>query len=223
MATALTRDTLVSYSGKRAGNESLATFGNDWLNNIIDTLGQAYKWPELEQKTTGSLAAFVAGGSVPEISLPADFGDLWDAHGLSLIDSNSGHHTLVPETWDWFDLITAPTLSVGEPKWAAFNLNSMKWSPYPMPGQAYTWQLRYRIKPSRLSSNTTIPFANDDIFIQALFVQILQYEDDERAVAERAVLDQMIARYLGGYNKSPIKQRKIRLNTDTFKGIQSYR
>ena len=83
--------------------------------------------------------------------------------------------------------------------------------------------MRYRLKPSRLTSNATIPFGNDEIFIQALYAKVLQYLGDPRATNERLVLEQLLARYFGGANKSPIKGRAVRLNADTFKGIQNYR
>lgn len=224
MATTLTRDTIITYAGRMVGNEVVdVTTLRDWLNNIIDTLGKEYRWPELQKTATGTLAKYVTGQAAPEVALPADFGDLWDVHSLAVIDANGNHTVLTPQSWDWFDLITAPTQSTGTPFAAAFNLNTLVWTPYPMPQTSYTWQLRYRIKPSRLSSNATINFANDDIFIHALYVRLLQLEDDDRYIAEKAVLDQMIARYLGAYNKSPIKNRNIRFNANAFRTPANFR
>lgn len=224
MATTLTRDTIIQYAGKRAGNESLTTFAADWLNNIIDTLAQNYKFPDLQKIATGTLTGHgtTQPTSVDVISLPADYGDLFDVHSLSIVDVNGNHDTLDPEDTDWYDTITAP-LTLGKPSAAIFNLNAMTWTPYPLPQQTYTWQLRYRYKPSRLSSNSTIPFASDEIFIQALYVQILQYEDDARYPTEYAALERLIAKYIGGFNKSPNKDRQIRLNRSAFLRIQSYR
>jgi len=224
MATALTRDTLVQYAGKRAGNESLATFCNDWLNNIIDTLAQNYKFPELEKLVTGALAGHgsTAPTVVDTINLPADFGDLFDVHSLGVIDSFGTHNTLTPRDTDYYDTISSP-LIVGTPNTAIFDLDNKQWTPFPLPQLDYTYQLRYRAKPVRLTGNTTIPFASDDIFIQGLYVQILQYEDDQRYPAEYAVWLQMIGKYIAGFNKSPIKTKSLRLNADTFRRIQNQR
>jgi len=227
MATALTRDTIIQYAARKAGNEAIdATTLQDWLNNIIDTMAQAYKFPELQKSASGSLSAYVQGQAIPEIALPADFGDLWDVHGLVVVDSNNpggSQQALTPETWEFFDLLVAPTKAVGTPLTAGFNLNNKTWSPYPMPDRQYTWQLRYRIKPARLTSNVTIPYANDEIFIQALYVQILQFEDDDRYPAELRRLLQLVMTYLTGLNKSPIKERKVRLNSNVFLPIQEVR
>jgi hypothetical protein len=224
MATALTQSQLIQYAGKRAGNESLATFAADWLNNIIDTLAQNYKFPELEKTTTGTLTGHgtTTPSTLDTISLPADFGDLFDVHSLVLIDSNGTRNTLTPQTTDWFDNISSP-LILGQPNSAIFDLDAKTWTPFPLPELTYTWRIRYRAKPSRLSSDTTIPFASDDIFIQALYVQILQYEDDQRYPQEYGVLQSMIGRYLAGYNKSPIKSKSMRLNADAFRNIQNQR
>lgn len=222
MSTALDFDTIVAHAGKLVGNETLTTFAGVWLNNIIDSLAQNHRWPELEKVATGSLAQF--GGTTPiVVSLPADFGDLWDQHSLSILDTNGSHSVLTPQTWEWYDLITSP-LTPGSPGHAAFNLNTQQWTPYPQPSQVYTWQLRYLLKPSRIVTGTdTIPFGTDEIFIQALFVRLLQFEDDSRYPAEYAVLQSMIHQFFGATNTSPIKSPKVRFNSNTFKGMTSYR
>lgn len=221
MATTLTRNQLVTYAGRRAGNESLTTSANDWLANIVDTLSQNYKWPEFQKTSTGTITNPGAGQTVTT-SLPADFGDLWDVHSLIVIDSNGNQQPLTPQPPEWYDLLTNPA-TLGKPLYVVFNLNTLTWKPYPTPETSYAYQMRYRIKPTRLETDTTIPFASDDIFIQALYVQILQHEDDERYMQEQAVLDRMISRYLGGFNKSPIKSRTVRLNTNAFKPVVNFR
>lgn len=222
MATYLTRDQIIQNAGTLVGNTTLgATFCVDWLNNIQDTLAQNHKFPELEKVATGSIGAYTTGPAI-SVSLPADFGDMWDRDSLAVIDSNGSHTILNTQTWDWYDMIADP-LTTGTPMHAAFNLNNQTWTPYPQPGQAYTWQFRYLLKPPRLLTNVTIPFGSDEIFIQALFVRLLQYEDDQRYPAEYAMLQQMLNKYFGALNMSPIKSPSVRFNAQRFKTPANFR
>lgn len=222
MATSLTFDEIISNAGKLVGNETLTTFAGVWLNNIIDTIAQNRKFFELEKVATGTLAKYTSGPALT-VSFPTDFGDMWDHNALGLIDSGGSHHILTFQTWDWYDLITNP-LTIGPPQFAAFDMRLQKWTPYPQPDQAYTWQMRYVLKPSRIvTGSDKIPYGSDEIFIQALFVRLLQFEDDARYPAEYAMLDQMLNKYFGGANMSPIKSPAVRFNSKTFKSMGAFR
>lgn len=222
MATSLTFDQIVSHAGKLVGNETLTTFAEVWLNNIIDTIAQNHRFPELEAVATGTIAQYVSGAAITA-SFPADFGDLWDHESLAIIDSDGNHTPLQPQTWDWYDMIADP-LTTGKPRYAVFNLQARTWTPYPQPDQAYTWQIRYMMKPSRIvDGSDTIPYASDEIFIQALFVRFLQFEDDARYPTEYAMLQQMIQKYFGGVNTSPIKSPAVRFNSRAFRTPGNFR
>jgi len=198
MSTVLTRDTLIAHSMRLAGNESVTTFAQDWLNNTIDTLGQMFRWPELEKEGTGSILVGVAS-----TALPADFGNLWNRLALSLTIS-SVSHILEPLTRNEYNALGENTRQ-GKPKYVLFDLNAKTWVTFPLPDATYTWSLIYHIKPARLSGDTVITFGNDEIFIQALYIRILQFEDDARYKEEFQVLLQMINAFLTGTNVPPIQ------------------
>ena len=198
MATVLTRDSLISHAMRLAGNEDVTTFAQDWLNNTIDTLGQMFRWPELEKEATGSITV-----GVSSTVLPADFGNLWNRLALSLTISNASH-VLEPLTRNEYNALGDRTLQ-GIPKYVLFDLNAKTWVTFPLPNATYTWLLIYHIKPARLSSDVVISFGSDEIFIQALYIRILQYEDDARYKEEFQILLQMIDAFLTGTNVSPVQ------------------
>jgi hypothetical protein len=145
--------------------------------------------------------------------LPTDFDSPWDENSFVLIDSNGGYIPLDFSTSYDQDLISNPAIT-GTPQTALVNLESMTWRPYPLPGTGYTWQVRYKYKPTRVASyaNHTPVFPNDQIIIQALFVDGLQHEDDDRYVREMAVLTQMISRYKAKFNLQPQKKSRVRFS-----------
>lgn len=223
MPTSMTFDQIVSHAGKLVGNETLTSFADVWLNNIIDTIAQNHRFPELEKTATGTIGAYNGGGVGVTVAFPSDFADLWDHESLAVIDANGNHTPLQPQTWDWYDMIADP-LTTGKPRYAIFNLQNRTWTPYPQPDVAYTWQIRYMIKPSRIVTGTdTIPYASDEIFVQALFVRLLQFEDDARYPAEYQMLQKLIQNYFGGVNTSPIKSPAVRFNSRAFRTPGTFR
>jgi len=124
---------------------------------------------------------------------------------------------------DDYDLLTDPALD-GTPDRVKFDLRAKTATIYPVPSvSTYSWTLRYRRQPARITSNTTIEFPNDELLIQAMFVKALQFEDDERYGQELGVLQSLIANYFRGYNKSPIKTARVRLNARTFRNPINWR
>lgn len=196
MATTLTQTQLITYAGQKAGNEAIPVLTlKDWLNNIIDSLGRAVKWPEFQKIASATLAS--AGST---FNLPADYEDLWDENSLRL-ETATTSTTLIIRDPEWRSLCLGLT---GAPKWAIIDMVNRVVTVYPAADQSYTYKLLYRMKPSRLATDATIPFGNDDIFIQSLYVQILQYESDDRYTAEAAILTKLIEAYLDIYNTGPI-------------------
>jgi hypothetical protein len=217
--SALSSDELISTALKKLGNETLTEDAQVWICNILDRLYEDVKWPFLEKTATGALTS---GQS--SVDLPTDFDSPWDVDSFVLIDSEGGQYPLAFNTQYDQDLITAPSIT-GSPRTALINLRTMTWRPYPLPETAYTWQVRYRMKPDERAAtyvDFTPAFPNDQILIQALFVEGLQHEDDDRYPQELAILTQMVARYRGKFNIYPNRAKQVRF-ASRFSTPTSYR
>jgi hypothetical protein len=218
MPAALTRDQIVDIALKKAGNTSITALANEWLANLLDRLYEDHRWPFLQKSDSGTLSK----GQV-SVDLPADFSDVWNTKALVLEDQESGArnplHLLVP---DAFDILSDPDQE-GEPHSAILDLNSLTWRSYPLANRAFTWRLRYKLKPARLASNIAPTFPNDQLLIQGVFADALDHEDDARAKQEFTVLARMVERYKKGKNISPAQGSKVILNSKIFGSSTSFR
>ncbi len=219
MATARTANEIISDALKQIGNETLTTNAQVWLNNFLDRMYEDLKWPFQEESASGSVTE---GAST--VNLPADFIDFWDRNGLRLQDSDGNQFRVVPRSADDFDMLVQPT-TPGTPEIALVNFADLTWQPYPAPDQTYTWLLRYKKKPARITNFDAVisPFSNDELLFQAVFVKGLQFEDDDRYVPESLVLEKMIKMYKRGFNLSPTKGKTMNLGSQTFRGITALR
>jgi hypothetical protein len=219
--SALDSDTLIATALKKLGNETITTDAEIWIFNILDRLYEDFKWPFLEKLATGNLIA-----SQSSVTLPTDFDEPWDVDSFLVIDSSGAYHSLDFATQYDQDLFVNPSLT-GTPQTALINLQAMTWRPYPLPDTSYSYQIRYKYKPATDAytgtyANFTPVFPNDQILIQAIYVEGLQHEDDDRYVPEMQILQQMIARYKGKFNRQPNKRQKVRFSS-RFGNPQSFR
>ena len=203
---ALTSTTIIEQALGRLGNDSLTVEAGIWLLNALDRLYEDFQWPFLETTATGSLTV---GQS--SVTLPTDFDSPISHNSFSIINSDGIHSTLSFNTGYDQDAIADPALE-GLPISALINLDTMTWRPYPLPGQAYTWQVRYKKKIARSSSEFTPDFPNDDVMIQAVYVRGLQYEDDDRFDAENKELQRMVAIYKRKFNLQPQKAQRVQFS-----------
>lgn len=215
---AMTRDEIILSALRKAGNTSLVMNAREWLNNLLDRLYDEYKFSFLEKTEDGTLSS-----GQTSVNLPSDFLDLWNRRGLRLEDPTTGATNpltlLVP---DQFDEIVNPSLS-GEPSHAIVDLADESWRPYPVANRGFTYHLRYKYTPGRLTGNTVPLFPNDKILVQGVFAEALDYAADERAKPEYVVLQKMIDRYTGRFNRSPNRGGVVLLSPSVFKRVQSYR
>ena len=201
--SALTSTDIVSQALSRLGNETLTTTANIWLLNLLDRLYEDLSWPFLEKVATGSLAI-----EQSSVTLPSDFDSPLSHDSFVLIDENGNNHPLKFNTGYDQDLLANPSLT-GEPITAILDLNAMTWRPYPLASQTYTYQIRYKFKPSRSDVEFTPDFPNDDILIQGVYVRGLQHEDDDRYVTENQELLRMISVYKAKFNKQPMRSQRV--------------
>jgi|SRR5690242_5677675 len=209
---ALDSDTIISTALKKVGNETITTDAQVWIYNILARLYEDFKWPFLEKIATGNLTA-----SQSAVTLPADFDAPWDDDSFVVINSTGGYSPLIFSTQHDQDFLINPSLT-GTPQRALINLQAMTWRPYPLPDTSYTWQVRYKYKPSTeiydgSYANFTPVFPNDQILVQALFVESLQHEDDDRYTTEMKVLAGMIAQYKAKFNLQANKLQRVRLSS----------
>jgi hypothetical protein len=206
--SALTANQIISEALTLAGNPSLTTIAQEWLNNILDRLYEDFRWPFLQKIATGNVDSSNA--------LPADFSDLWNREGLKVIDTTGNMTSLNVIQADQYDLLTNPSLP-GAPTDALFDLNTLTWAPYPLPNTPFTYSLRYKYKPARVTNfDAVVTFPNDALLVQAVYVRALQHEDDARYDVESIVLLNMTKAYLRSFNVSPLKGRNLSLSSRVF-------
>jgi len=206
----LDSDALISTALKKLGNETITADAEVWIGTILDRLYEDFKWDFLEKVATGTITS---GQS--SVSLPADFDSPWDDDSFVIINSTGGYSHLAFATQYDQDLLTNPA-TTGTPTSALINYQAMTWRPFPLPNTTFSYQLRYRYKPDENTdtyANFTPVFPNDQIIIQALFVEGLLHEDDDRYVPQLQILQQMVARFKGRFNKRPNKKQKVRLSS----------
>ncbi|MGH9429582.1 MAG: hypothetical protein ACRD2L_25130 [Terriglobia bacterium] len=209
---------IIADALKLLGNETLTDEAEVWLNNAIARLYEDFRWPFQEKSASGTVTA----GST-SVALPADFADFWDRNGLRLVDAQGNILHVTPLQADDFDLIHVSG-EVGPPRFARIDLAAMTWEPSPTPGTAYTWKLRYKKASTEITNfAAAVEFPNDTILTQAVFVRGLQFEDDDRYTAELGILDGMTKRFRRGFNVSPTKGTSMRFQSQTFRGIASFR
>ena len=219
MATARTANQIISDALKQVGNETLTSEAQIWLNNFLDRMYEDLKWPFQEESASGTITE-----GDTSVDLPSDFADLWNSSGLRLEDEDGNIFRLFPRTPEDFDLLVQPS-TAGAPEIALINFADLTWQPYPTPDKTYTWLLRYKKKPARVSNFDAVvsPFSNDELLTQAVFVKALQFEDDDRYVQEAAILEKQIKAYKRGFNLSPTKGKKLAFQNQTFRGISALR
>lgn len=220
MASQLTANQIITQALEQAGNPTLTTLAQTWLNNILDRLYEDSRWPWQEKSLT---AVLPAGSTV--ITLPGDFLDLWNTQGLKVSDQITGAtHSLLLLSHDEYDVITAP-LTTGTPTHFEFTYSvGAGWRPFPTPDKDYDYTLRYKFRPARVTNfDATVSFPNDDLLVQAVYVRALQHEDDARYPAEAEVLAKMIGSYLRQFNISPLRRANIAMRISTFPTLGFFR
>ncbi len=205
----LDSDALIATALKKLGNETITEDAQVWIGTILDRLYEDYKWPFLEKIATGNLTP-----SQSSVDLPTDFNQPWDVDSFQVINSNGNYTSLEFFTQYDQDLITNPG-ATGCPRQALINLQASTWRPFPLPNTSYTWRVRYAYKPvenNATYSTFTPVFPNDQIIIQALYVEGLNHEDDDRFPVQLKILEGMIANYRGSFNSMPNKKQQTRFS-----------
>lgn len=219
-----TRDGIISAGLAKAGND-VKTIRDECipaLADFLDQLQQNHKWAHLEKTSTAN----TLNKSDATLSLPTDFGDLWNEHGLKIKDTNGKMSVLTIKDHDFLDMLADPTTE-GAPDYAIFDLNAKKWTPYPRPDvSTSTWEIRYQSKPTRMgvtSTDVTPAFPDDMILVQFCFWFGLDYDDDDRAGPQLGLLSAMIRKAKARTRRSVIRRETTAFNPKFFQRMVAFR
>jgi hypothetical protein len=199
----LTRKQIVDLACRKAGNTQLgvndATTGGDaqtWLNQILFDLSTQYNWPFLNT----SVALQVTGAS---FALPADFLKSVDDYAFEITTVNGGaQQFFVLEvdraTFEAASLAQQGGPTTGVPRLWTADRSARRGLLFPSAaGLTIAGVLRYQALPDDIdvttAGDTVVPtFPWPFLLVQALVVQIYEFEADGRADQERAKLDRML-------------------------------
>lgn len=199
----LTRKQIVDLAARKAGNTQLAansaTAGADaqtWLNQILFDLYSQYNWPFLNTSTSLVLTSV-------SFSLPTDFLKAVDDYSFQVQTVNgASQQFFILEvdrgTFEATTFSTQATVTSGLPRIWTADRNTGMGKLFPDPsGTTLVATLRYQFLPPDIDVTTagdsTIPtFPWHFILVQALYVQMLEFESDPRVESERAKLERML-------------------------------
>jgi hypothetical protein len=205
---ALTRAEIVTQGLREAGNTSLTTRGNEWLNRWLRSQYMALDWPFLQRRATGiSLAlgatsvSFGAGSSVtPQVQRIHD--PVWLYNTDYTVRRKARIVSLLDGDEDRDETINNPSTHKGVPttfKARPDATTEGKWTLVPevIPDRSLLIALDYTELPDNINTATagdsTKPrYPNDDTMIQAVYVAALKHDKADNYMAERDVLASMV-------------------------------
>ncbi len=201
----LTRAQIVSQGLYLAGNTSLTTQANTWLNFWLRDEYAAWPWPFLQKRLSGiALAAGAtalafgagSGGEVREVLRIIDPVWLYDSSYMNRkrvrIRQLLGGSLAEDET------VNNPANFVGLPetfKARKSNITNGLWSlvPAPVPDKAYLVALDYLFLPGDPIDGETPIYPSDKTMVQAVKVQALgQMKQGDEYMAELQILQNMV-------------------------------
>lgn len=197
----LTRKQIVDLATRKAGNTQLgantATSGGDaqtWLNQLLYDLYSQYNWPFLNTSTMLQLNG-------PQFALPDDFLKAVDDYSLEVftIDGQQTKFFILEADRAQFEVSQVNnTNATGDPQIYTVDRNLNVAYLFPgAQGHTYGAVLRYQKLPPDIDVTTAgdavVPvFPWSYMVVQALYVNILEFEFDGRADSERAKLERML-------------------------------
>ena len=182
----LTRGQIVQTGIERAGRGDLLADGRRWLNLFLQSQYKNEDWNWLIK--SGSLT------TVDGQSIPSDYDRM---KYLKLI-SNGSRIELEQLDVNEFEYQKVANNYTGQPKY--YYIDELNRSIYfwPMPDQSYSLELQYYHMPDFLEetagddSDEVVWGEGENILVQAVYVDTLQFLDDARFLNELKVLENMI-------------------------------
>lgn len=232
----LTRSELVSQALNRAGDSSLTTLANQWLNDYLRSRYVAWPWPFTERTksglslTTGTQSVNVGNGAssisnrIQRIHDPIYvYNSTYSVRAKARLKmARQGAEELDPD-------INDPSTNRGLPTTFQVQATSGtegRWTliPWPVPNQDYLLKFLYQEIPAHLSADADVPvYPNDETVIQGVMVKALQYMAGERsAFLERLTQEEGALRLMEqadiiSYGTHDAHQMSVDLDPSVFK------
>lgn len=226
----LTRSQIVSNGLQLAGDTSLTTLGNVWLNMWLRQQYASWSWPFLFRSaigvslTSGSTSLSVGAGSngiTLEIQKIIDpiwvYDSAYNTKVMARVRTLAGSPDINTE-----ERIYTAAQAQGTPTTFKVRPDSSTWGkktlvPFPIPDKNYLLAFDYLEQPADISSDGTVPlYPNDMTMIQAVKYHALDYLKAGAGDALQ-VLIQMQVKDRVSYGEEPGVGDEILLDVDSFR------
>jgi len=198
----LNRGQLVAAGLLEAGNTSLTTLANGWLNDWLDSTALAWPWPVLQRRIAGVALAsgtqslsFGNGAAGVSVRVSRVIDPIWVYDSLYSTKVRARIIPLLGTGAGWDESINDPSTNIGIPqrfKLRADESVAKRWSliPTPVPDRALLLAIDYICIPAQLAADATVPwYENDRTIRQAIKCAALNHmKKVEELQAEREVL-----------------------------------
>lgn len=231
----LSRGNVVSTALNLAGNTGLTTQANTWLNAFLGSVYASWAWPFLLRRYgpytlaagTASTVVGQGSGSITEGLLRIDRVLLL---GASDTDAKQDVELVSSQTVDATDTPGALAgVAKGTPSKALLEISdpSLATTPFrwilnwiPRPDIAYRYELyAYRRPPDLSDDGDGVLYPNDQTLIQAVYVQALRHQADERWVPEDAKLRSLVSEDRLMFGRQPAQNTKLMLARHRRRGL----
>jgi hypothetical protein len=196
---------IVTNGLQKAGDTSLTTYANVWLNAFLRETYRDWPWPFLHKRTTGiALAAGTTSlsfgaGSTETLEVPRIFDPIkvytaaYTGKGVArirqIIESDVDHDAVFNDTTQGRGIPTTMKIQPDASLWGKWTLR-----PWPVPDKAYLLGIEYLIQPADISNTALVPmYPNDRTMILAVEAEALNHmHEAELAMAKFSALQQAV-------------------------------
>ena len=226
----MTRSTLVAAALNEAGNTSLTTLANGWLNDWLDSVAAGWPWPQIQRRIAGVALAtatqslsFGNGSAGVALRVLRVIDPIWVYASDYSVKRRARVLPIHQSNMAWDESIHDPTTNIGIPaqfKVRADTSTLFKWSliPTPVPDRALLLAIDYLCIPAQLTASGDVPwYPNDRTIRQAIKCGALNYmkKKDELQV-ERDILRSYVTEDKVKYGEVPGTNDQLGLDPSVF-------
>lgn len=218
----MTRGEIVAEGMRTAGRDDLETLANTWLQNWLNAVAASWDWPILRRESEVDISAqqvdYGSGSGGIAVPILRVIDEMW---WYTSDKASRGRLTLRDQNASPFDKIQSSSI-VGSPVSVrvlkpGFGVARLSFEP--APDQAYKLWLPYQALPTQMSSDSDVPwYENDETMIQAVAFKTHEYSDGKESPATVAAQQHLAAllsndryRYgnAAGQNDTAFKDPKV--------------